>query len=206
MLSHTHKCIFVHIRKNAGGSIIRDFSNEDSDIPDRGYGTNGTRDPRWSKDSYPGYIVFAVARNPWSRFISGWKWLCERPYPAKGNLGPEYYRRTSLKEILETLPKELHEDSHDYRHLFWSHLDMLSEKDGRIVADVILRFENLDADYERLCRRISKPYTKLRRTNRSTHAPYWTYYDDETREMVGDLFKNDIEYFGYKFESTEVAP
>jgi hypothetical protein len=199
MISHEYKCIFIHVRKNAGGSVIRSFPASDAEASDRGYGTNGTRDPLWSSHLHPGYLVFAVARNPWSRFISGWKWLCERTYEAKGNLGPDYYRRTSLKDILRTLPGQLPENSHDRRHLFWSHLEMLTDQDGTFVADVILRFETLETDYMRLCERISKPYTPLRRTNKSRHDRYWTYYDAETRDMVRDLFCKDIDYFGYKF-------
>jgi hypothetical protein len=183
MISHDYKCIFIHIRKNAGSSIISSFAATTMQVADRGYGMNGALDPSWDSSVYSEYLIFAVSRNPWSRFISGWKWLCARPYPVPAALGPEYYRRNSLKNILKELPGRLPTISHDRRHLFWTHLDMLTDKDGQFLPKLILRFENLEADYE----------------NKATNRPYWDYYDPETREMVGEIFRRDIEYFGYKF-------
>jgi len=199
MISHEHKCIFIHIRKNAGSSIINSFELPAAEGFDVGYGTDGTYDKNWDSNRYPDYLVFAVARNPWSRFISGWKWLARRAYDAKGNLGPEYYRRTSLKEVLRTLPSELPANSHDRRHLFWTHMDMLTDRDGRFVAHSILRFERLARDYKNLCKMINKTYAPLLHRNKGPTRPYWDYYDDETRELVGEIFREDIEYFGYKF-------
>jgi len=200
MVSHTYKCVFVHIRKNAGGSIIQSFPAADREASDVGYGTDGTYDRYWDTGRYPGYLTFAVARNPWSRFISGWQWLCRRPFEAKGNLGPEFYRCTSLKEILRDLPERLPETSHDRRHLFWRQVDMLTDAAGRFVADEVLRFETLDRDYARLCKRIGKPYSPLPHRNEgSTKGCYWDYYDAETRDLVHRMFRSDIEFFGYKF-------
>jgi len=199
VISHAHRCIFVHIRKNAGGSIVANFLDEGEDAADRGYGTDGVLDPAWENDKYPGYLVFAVVRNPWSRFISGWRWLCRRAFDAKGNLGPDYYRTRSLRTILTELPDLLPAKSHDRRHLLWSHLDMLRDAQGQIIADRILRFESLSADFQSLCGEIGKNDSQLRHRNRTGGRPYWEYYDSETREMVGRMFREDIEHFGFKF-------
>ena len=201
MISHEYKCSFIHIRKKAGNSIIRSFP----ETSDRGYGNDGTFDRKWHSSSYPGYLVFAVARNPWDRFISGWKWLCRQSYDRSGNLGPEYYRRTSLNKLLQELPEILPEKSHDRRHLLWSHLDMLVDKDGRFVADTVLRFETLASDYKVLCKQIGKPYSPLPHRKKGSNRSYWEYYDDETREMVGEMFREDIRYFGYKFGEPDSA-
>jgi hypothetical protein len=199
MLSHEYKCIFIHIRKNAGGSIIRSFPIPGPDAVDYGYGTDGTYDKNWQTYRYPGYLVFAVARNPWSRFISGWRWLCQRTYSTKGNLGAEYYRAANLKDVIRTLHAELPEDSHDRRHLFWTQLGMLTDPDGRVVADMILRFESLERDYRLLCERLRKPYSPLPHKNKSRGRPYWEYYDGESRDLIANIFREDIEYFGYEF-------
>src|SRR5690606_24051214 len=68
MLSHRYNSIFVHVRKNAGSSIIRSFLQDEPASDDIGYGTDGTLDATWVTGRYPTYLTFAVARNPWSRF------------------------------------------------------------------------------------------------------------------------------------------
>ena len=36
--------------------------------------------------------------------------------------------------------------------------------------------------------------------NRSGHKDYRTYYTDETRDLVAEAFRGDIETFGYTFD------
>ena len=48
--------------------------------------------------------------------------------------------------------------------------------------------------------KINCPNSRLPFKNATGHKPYWKYYTDETREMVADLFQNDIRMFGYTFE------
>jgi len=200
MISHQYKCLFVHVRKTGGGSILQSFSRDVDDACDKGYCSNGALDRNWGGFRHPDYLVFAVVRNPWSRFVSGLEWLRRRVYHAQGTLGPDYYARNDIRTILEEVPKLLPVQSHDRRHLTWSHLDMLVDASGRFLADVVLRFENLERDYKDLCRRIGKPYVQLPHVNKGNDRPYQEYYDDETRERVGDFFKKDIEYFGYRFD------
>ena len=36
--------------------------------------------------------------------------------------------------------------------------------------------------------------------HKSNRKPYQEYYDEESKALVEELFKEDIETFGYKFE------
>jgi hypothetical protein len=93
-------------------------------------------------------------------------------------------------------------------------------------VDFVGRYESLQADFDQVCARVGIPPTPLPRVNRSleetrpktlrelrkqlrraiwnrerehTFAHYTEYYDDESREYVGWLFRKDVEAFNYAF-------
>ena len=47
---------------------------------------------------------------------------------------------------------------------------------------------------------VGLPGLELPHHNRSQHAHYSSYYDDETRDLVAQHWARDIETFGYRFE------
>lgn len=82
-------------------------------------------------------------------------------------------------------------------------LDTLIDNHGSFVADYVLRFEQLDQDYARLCDVLGNEDSSLNHVNKTKHKNesvfYADYYDEKSRKIVGDLFRRDIEYFGYTF-------
>jgi hypothetical protein len=104
MISHKHKCIFVHVPKNAGSSVERAFGFDDityqgtarhspvwavlgywqSKVNYREYPLSIVRGkkklfPRAHHcpdyvNNFEGYHKFAIVRNPWDRLVSTWKY------------------------------------------------------------------------------------------------------------------------------------
>jgi hypothetical protein len=62
----------------------------------------------------------------------------------------------------------------------------------------LLRFENLEKDFK-IIQDIFQCYEPLGMLNKINHDHYRTYYNDETRQAVAEMFKEDIEAFGYEF-------
>ncbi|MCC2655194.1 MAG: chondroitin 4-O-sulfotransferase [Panacagrimonas sp.] len=180
MISHADRCIFLHQRKCAGTAIKEAFGLRTEDADWHAY-NDGALDPAFA-DRPRDYLVFSIVRNPWDRFVSGWKY-CKST------------RNRSLRQVLLDPPRE----GHDYRHLTRPQHEILFDADGRPVYDVLLRYESLREDFDRLCERLGRPVRPLGERNRGTHAPYREYFDDETRMLLAQRYARDIELFGYRW-------
>ena len=139
-------------------------------------------------------FVFSFVRNPWDRFVSAYEYLKRGGIP--------YYDRTKTVIIKEEYPefKDFVRAENVWKHwvFFWHQLDFVSI-DGSIAMDFIGRFECLQSDFDDICDEINYPKVKLPYINKTKHAHYTEYYDDESIEIVGHLYKNDIEHFNYNF-------
>ena len=73
---------------------------------------------------------------------------------------------------------------------------------GERWVDFIGRFENLQEDWKIVCKNIGID-EKLPHTNKNNNRPYRlgyrSFYNDETKQIVAEKFKNDIAIFGYEF-------
>jgi hypothetical protein len=192
MICHKHKVIYIHPRKTAGISVNKAFLDGSGekwnyDLEDGPLSRDWRTRP---KD----YFIFATVRNPWDRFISGWHHLAK------------YRKIQDIHQLLLDLPSKYDSwrgspERNAYQHMVQPQLASMVEN-GVLIPKFIIRFENLEEDYRELCSIIGKPYQKLEHLNRSplpNKKSYWEYYDDEAVEIVYNIFKEDVEYFGYKF-------
>ena len=90
----------------------------------------------------------------------------------------------------------------------------IKNKEGKIDIDFIGFFENIKEDYLEVCNQldinpppqltkiIPRPFHK---ESNKTEFRYDAreYYDDETRKKVDELFKEEIDYFKFKFFGNE---
>jgi hypothetical protein len=191
MICHKYKCIFIHQRKNAGTAIINSFGYTPDSAEWRRF-NEGALSFGW-KFRGPvvrDYLVFAVARNPWERFISGWKYLPK-------------YRNLSLDDVIEDLPQR----GADYRHLTRPQLDTLVDRNNKFVADFVIRFETLEEDFRELCKLIGKPtpHGLLKKENTTTHNGLKEFTSQQQIDFVSEHFKKDIEYFSYTYNQREFS-
>src|SRR5205085_1266088 len=91
------------------------------------------------------------------------------------------------------------------------------DRRGNLMVDFLGRYENLQTDFQEICRRLDLPFRTLPHVNRSKgpkfslreiwkrlrafysgergFRSYQDYYDDESRKLVGELYAKDIERF-----------
>jgi hypothetical protein len=74
----------------------------------------------------------------------------------------------------------------------------ICDKDKNIMVDFVGRFENIKEDWDYIASKMGVK-TSLVHTNKSSHKHYRDVYTDKTAEIVYNLFKEDIDMFGYEF-------
>ena len=79
-------------------------------------------------------------------------------------------------------------------------IHFLTDKNGKLLCDEVLRYENLIQDIEHFCKKYKIKTPNLEKRNSSPRKKnYVDYYDDELIEYVSNIFKDDLDYLDYKF-------
>src|SRR5262245_22457624 len=191
MISIQRQCVFVHIPKTAGTSIctaleqIRDRSVNE---PFHDHRTIQELRAVLSPSDFTSYFKFTFVRNPWDRVVSWYKNLMEDPMQAQ--------------RFGVVTGCSLHTFLTDCGNIWGlqSQLHWIRDADGSIPVDFVGRFENLIADYAKVCRAIGVTEDRLvQRAGAEDRRPYTAFYDDKTRRLVGDRYAEEIELLQYRF-------
>lgn len=203
LISLQHKFIFVHIPRVAGVSITTALSRA---IVGRDFRTDlgGTKHltllqlqrymHRKGYDWFDlnNFFKIGFVRNPWDRLVSLYHYLQQSGV-----------RKDLIFESFEHFVRKLDRGDCGVRkiHSMRMQRSFLVDEQNEIIADFIGRFENLEGDYRQISTRFgfSEVLPKL---NVATHGPYQDYYQDFEREFVSRTFKEDLEEFGYSFDSS----
>ena len=81
---------------------------------------------------------------------------------------------------------------------------------GAINMDDFIKYENLTADVERICGRLSIDYfpdlfPSFKREYRPTHATAEALHTQQTQEIVEKAYAFEMDYFGYSFPTKKVV-
>ena len=185
------KCHFIHIPKTAGTSIFRFLNRYCSDEEKLMYNKN----PHAVQNISENLFKFCFVRNPWDRFISSYFYFKE--------YGQGFGYDTHTGEIINRF-----KDFDDFVLNFTSvqtefrcpHFKNQTHWIRGNNIDFIGRVENLENDFNYVCNVIGIGESNLPRRNASSHNQYHEYFNRRTKEMVRELYEDDIETFNYKFD------
>lgn len=208
MINSKYKCIFIHINKNAGTSIDTLFNGEHSGH----WNIKAYESYKRTKLAYPHYYKFTVVRNPWDKMVSFYHYQVKRGWRLEwgwsSNNEPTFIEFIKIidgftkERQIEIWPEKKHYQHKSGTMRMSNQIDWLIDSNNTIPLNYICRFEYLQKDFNKVCDDIGFPKTELPYYNKSNHLHYSTYYDDETRDIVARRFSKDIEYFGYRFNSS----
>jgi hypothetical protein len=194
---------FIHIPKNAGTSINRSLG-----IPCVGHFTAADLHRHLGK-AYPELLSFAVVRNPWDRFLSNYFYIrMPESHYHSTTPGSEKKRHIHYDLLKDASPLDcarlLVDGRLDSDHQYWNHWRpqsyWLLGDDGSHLVKRLVRFEQLERDLgvigDLLGIRFEVPHVNP--SDRPARH-YAELLDRETRDLVADYYRSDIEMFGYTF-------
>lgn len=127
------------------------------------------------------YLKVTIVRNPWDREVSRYFWA------TRGVASPppfdRWVRRTSTRPERKT----------------WE----IYALGDRCVADVVMRHETLDADFDALLTRLGCPGAVSLPKAKGKFRPrqdYREFYTPETEAIVARRYAREIAYFGMTFD------
>jgi hypothetical protein len=200
VLSIQKNFLFIHVPKTAGNSIqnaIKNWSEDDitADAPHQDgierynvvnarYGTVkhstlATYQRQLEQPLFDKLYKFSTVRNPWERAISQF-------FSPHRNM-TEWNREAFLDFLPRVKPLR--------------HFVCLHEGNGSldVSIDRFIRFESIEQDFAAVCSDLQIDNMGLEVRNRSQRAPYAEYYDQELINLVGARFREEIDWFGYRF-------
>jgi len=209
MINHDLKLIYIRVTKTASTSFVKTFAAnatplklvESKDIIPGLKLRNIIHLPSKyiseavGEEVFRSYLKIAFVRNPWDRILSSY--LMGKSYPkspvfANGEIDTPLPFDGWLKKYDPA-------DPHLYAFGKPKNCLPMAVADFAQGADFIGRFERLEEDFGRVCKLLDLPPLKLPHKNRRVHEHYSKYYNDETRDIVAEKYKQDIDRFGYKF-------
>lgn len=159
-------------------------------------------------EAFENAFKFAFVRNPWDRFVSWYAMIARATLVNHHCLerlaDPVNDHWNSFDSFLDNWSGETVQIDGVPRPKL-SQSAQLSDAGGKILTDEIGRFESLAEDIVRLFARIGIECPEIPRINTSVHHHYSAYYSDYGRELVAEIFKEDVERFGYQFENNGEA-
>jgi len=200
MISHELRCIFIHIPR-CGGTSIENALGHWAEHNGRGGQDHRTirnilrreivvkSNPRnritVTPEEFHSYFKFTVIRNPWDRAYSWYAAALRDPVHRK-RYGieldipfAEFLRLAAGKTAL--MPQT-----------YWL-LDSL----GRLPFDLIGKFERLSEDFKIVCKALRHEVALPHYLDCKTD--YRAHHTDETKQIIADVYAEEIDRFGFSF-------
>jgi FkbM family methyltransferase len=184
--------LFLHIPKTAGQAV--QYSLQQSHVLKKNLGHHLAAQciPDRRAD---GDIIVTVVRNPFDRLYSIYEFYRKKEKHPKFFITSPCFEDFVLNYEKDYLGKSSpHHSCCDY----------IQDSNGNVLVDEILRFETLEEDYKSFCQKYRLDYYPILKMNvndKKDCVDKDKLYTPAMRCIVERVFRKDLEYFGYSYES-----
>jgi hypothetical protein len=218
MISHKHKCIFIHIPKTAGTSIENKLGHFQEF-------RRGIQDHRPISMLEPGYLLDVTKlalRGDVQPFVQYVRQMAKRKSFVLPHQYNTYFKftfvRNSWARVFSWYNNVIRDgrkrtrlnvsDSCTFKEFLNNHLDQwalnsqlfwISDRNGKIAMDFIGRYEKLEEDFSYVCNTLRIKDVNLPRLIAGDGRPYTHFYDEETKAIVARKYAEEIAFFKFEF-------
>ena len=210
MYSEKYNCIFVHIPRTGGTSIeeviwpIMENRTEAElwmgfvDPYHNKYQTGGLQHllamqirQEIGEAVFNRCYRFTVVRNPWDKAVSQYSLMKYRK-GLRDFIGMQ--ENDDFKTYLSLIQRR--------EHVQWMpQFRFFLDENGEQLVNFIARFENFNDDVSTILGELDIKVDAIPHSavNKTVRGNYRQYYDDESVEMIRQIYRQDIELLGYEF-------
>lgn len=207
IISHSHKFIFIHVYKTAGTSIRKQLApynhaNPSSNIihrlinPKENIYTNKYEQhisaaelkSKLPANIWSNYYKFSFVRNPWDWHVSLYMYMKRtKDVHAQGAIIDKI---SSFEEYVDW---RVNKDVHLQKEYVYN------METNTPLVNYIGKLETIQQDFDKICKQVGLPQCTLSKENVSNQKDYRTYYTPTTQSVIAEVYKDDIDTFGYSF-------
>jgi hypothetical protein len=215
VLCPRYKFAFVHIPRTGGTSVETALGGRKSIHHTPLEYINGHRDTLLPNglgwELWNEYHTFTIVRNPFDQVVSLYEFL---------KRGSELHKRNRLEGVSFD---SFVEQQHKRAMRFYNNSETLKRNselpnfkceggvlwpwvcdwDHKIIVSQVLRFETLEQDFAKMCDIVGLPgppeLPHVNAANSRKGTEYRNYYTADSRRLVAEMARHDMELFGYDF-------
>ena len=219
MISHKHKCIFIHISKCAGSTVENAFGINKNE-PDSLEALRGWDDKHKlylqhatpqqlldlkliSRAQWDNYYKFIIYRNSWSKLLSDYLWI-SRSHKIEDSFKNFILKQGKFIGILNDNSNADYCGDHLYNQKDYFFVD-----GERINYDLEINFNTIKDGFNSVIKDLNLERNFFDKKDNITNygkAHYSHLYSLKSKNLVQKIYQEDITYFNFMFEKKQTVP